>query len=255
MSHVARGQEEGWLYVYWQHSIAGLEPPSLSWSTMAWVALLHGLVVLWLLARQDDLAPVETPPLVVRLIMPEPAIQPDTQPEPLPVRQAPPKPVVKQITPLPRSVQTPEPVVAAPVVETHAPSPVAAAAPIAPPPVVANVAKADTPPAISQAEPTPVPKEDPVEQPRFDADYLDNPAPGYPPLSRKLREEGQVLLRVRVTAEGRAEQVNLHRPSGFERLDERALQTVRQWQFMPARQGGKPVDAWVIVPIQFSLKG
>ena len=68
-------------------------------------------------------------------------------------------------------------------------------------------------------------------------------------------EEGQVLLRVRVTAEGRAEQVNLHRSSGFERLDERAVHTVRQWKFMPARQGGKPVDAWVIVPIQFSLKG
>jgi len=222
---------------------------------MAWVALLHGLVMLWLLARQEVLAPVETPPLVVRLIAPEPAVQPDTRPEPMPVRPVPPKPVVKQPSPLPRPVQLHQPVVAPPVVASQAPSPVATAAPVAPPPEESSVAKADPQPAVAPAEPQPATRDEPVEQPRFDADYLDNPAPGYPPLSRKLREEGQVLLRVRVTAEGRAEQVNLHRSSGYERLDERALQTVRQWKFMPARQGGKPVDAWVIVPIQFSLKG
>jgi protein TonB len=47
----------------------------------------------------------------------------------------------------------------------------------------------------------------------------------------------------------------MHESSGFPRLDERAADTVRRWKFQPARQGGQPVEAWVIVPIQFSLKG
>lgn len=100
-----------------------------------------------------------------------------------------------------------------------------------------------------------MPAEAPVEQPRFNADYLDNPAPGYPPLSRKLREEGQVLLRVQVDAQGHPTQVNLHRSSGYTRLDARAGDTVRRWKFVPARRAGQPVEAWVIVPILFSLKG
>lgn len=90
--------------------------------------------------------------------------------------------------------------------------------------------------------------------PTFVADYLANPAPAYPSLSRELREQGRVMLRILVSSEGRAEEVLLHHSSGFERLDEAALKAVRAWRFVPARRGSESVPAWVIVPIEFSLR-
>ena len=242
--------------MYWQYTIAGFEQRPLSWPTVTAVVLLHVLAILLLATSQEVIPPEERTPIIVRLIEQAPAV-PDIQPVVLPVRQSPPTPVAKPKQPAQPAVAQPASVVDSPIVASALAS-VTTPAAVEPPPAEPAVAKADPPPVSASVQPDPVapkPREEPVEQPRFDADYLDNPSPGYPPLSRKLREEGQVLLRVRVTAEGRAEQVNLHRSSGFERLDERAVHTVRQWKFMPARQGGKPVDAWVIVPIQFSLKG
>jgi protein TonB len=95
----------------------------------------------------------------------------------------------------------------------------------------------------------------PVVAPAYDADYLHNPAPAYPALSRRLNEEGRVLLRVRVTAEGLAELVELARSSGFDRLDRAALDAVSRWRFVPARQGERSVSAYVLVPVAFVLKG
>ncbi|OGT20603.1 MAG: hypothetical protein A2V90_05080 [Gammaproteobacteria bacterium RBG_16_57_12] len=94
----------------------------------------------------------------------------------------------------------------------------------------------------------------PVVPPRFDADYLDNPAPAYPPLSRRLREQGTVLLRVHVEPSGIPGQVELKQSSGHARLDQAALDTVQLWRFVPARQGGAAVAGWVIVPISFMLR-
>ena len=86
---------------------------------------------------------------------------------------------------------------------------------------------------------------------RFDADYLHNPAPAYPAQSRRLKEEGTVLLLVRVSVEGTPLSVEVRNSSGFERLDEAGLQAVRQWRFVPAKRGGENVAASVLVPIQF----
>ena len=86
---------------------------------------------------------------------------------------------------------------------------------------------------------------------RFDADYLHNPAPTYPSQSRRLKEEGTVLSLVRVSAEGSPANVEVRQSSGFERLDEAALQAVRQWRFVPAKRGSQNVAASVLVPIQF----
>ena len=86
---------------------------------------------------------------------------------------------------------------------------------------------------------------------RFDADYLHNPAPAYPSQSRRLKEEGTVLLLVRVSAEGTPLSVEIRNSSGFERLDEAGLQAVRQWRFVPAKRGNDNVVASVLVPIQF----
>lgn len=91
-------------------------------------------------------------------------------------------------------------------------------------------------------------------EPRFDADYLSNPTPQYPSLSRRLGQEGRVLLRVYVDTQGRPQEVHLLQSSRFKRLDEVAIDTVRRWQFIAAMRGGTPVNSWVQVPILFQLR-
>jgi protein TonB len=93
-----------------------------------------------------------------------------------------------------------------------------------------------------------------VIAPRFDADYLNNPKPGYPIMSKRLGEEGQVLLRVLVSSQGSAEQVQLLRSSGFPRLDEAAQEAVAKWRFVPAKVGSVATTAWVQVPVSFQLR-
>lgn len=92
-----------------------------------------------------------------------------------------------------------------------------------------------------------------VSPPRFDAGYLNNPAPVYPNLSRRLREVGVVQLRVRVSAAGEPLEIQMFKSSGHERLDTAAKTAVQKWKFQPANRSGTPVEAWVIVPIDFSL--
>ena len=92
-----------------------------------------------------------------------------------------------------------------------------------------------------------------IEPPRFDVSYLNNPAPAYPPVSRRMKEQGRVLLRVLVSAAGSAENVEVRTSSGSERLDRAAVDAVRQWRFAPARRGGETIAAWALVPILFQL--
>jgi protein TonB len=94
----------------------------------------------------------------------------------------------------------------------------------------------------------------PVVPPSLQAGYLRNPEPPYPTVSRRLGEEGTVQLRVQVSAEGHAVRVDIHRSSGFPRLDETAAAAVREWRFVPAKRGTTPVAATVIVPIVFRLE-
>jgi protein TonB len=89
---------------------------------------------------------------------------------------------------------------------------------------------------------------------RFDADYLHNPKPAYPHASRRLGEQGKVLLRVFVSAAGLAEKVEIKLTSGFARLDQAAEEAVGRWRFVPARRGEQAIAAWVQVPITFQLE-
>jgi len=94
-----------------------------------------------------------------------------------------------------------------------------------------------------------------VSEPRFDAAYLDNPAPVYPALSRRMREEGRVIVRVFVEANGRASQVQINSSSSSPRLDQAAQEAVARWKFFPAQRGAEAIGAWVLVPIVFNLRG
>jgi len=94
----------------------------------------------------------------------------------------------------------------------------------------------------------------PVIQAHEGAGYLRNPRPAYPELARSRGWEGEVLLKVRVAATGRAEAVAVKRSSGRSLLDDAAKEAVKGWTFVPATQGGVAIPGWVEVPLVFKLQ-
>lgn len=170
--------------------------------------------------------------------LPQPKVEP-TPPPPAPQPTPKPQPVVRQ-TPKPQP--TPLPVaVADPAPSDHAP--------IVPAPV---------PPAPAEPSPAPAKPVEPavpaVQLPSSTADYLNNPAPAYPPLSRRLGEQGRVVVRVLIGTDGTASQAEIRSSSGFERLDQAALQTVLKWRYVPGKRAGVPEAMWFNVPINFVLE-
>jgi protein TonB len=86
------------------------------------------------------------------------------------------------------------------------------------------------------------------------ADYAMNPPPTYPAAARRRQQQGTVTVRVLVGADGSVERAEVAESSGFEALDDAALETVRsRWRFVPARREGLAVESWVLVPIRFAL--
>jgi len=92
-----------------------------------------------------------------------------------------------------------------------------------------------------------------IDLPSSDAAYLNNPKPPYPALSRRLGEQGKVVIRVLIGADGKAQQAQVHSSSGFDRLDQAGLQTVLKWQFEPGKRGGAPEAMWFNVPLIFKM--
>ncbi len=212
----------------WQDRLPGIGAAVLLHVVALWALLLHYEPVRKAIAITD--------PIMVNLVTPpqvEPVVPPIEPPKPLPQKQ-----FVKQ-----RPVEKPRLITA--------PATTASEFVVPPPPP-----PEPTPPPQAAAAPAPEPAPPPpVIPPKFNADYLHNPAPPYPALARRMNEQGRVILRVFVSAAGDAEKVELRSSSGSSRLDQSALETVRSWKFVPARQGANPVAAWVLVPISFSLQG
>ena len=159
-----------------------------------------------------------------------------------------PKPVAAP-APAPAPAPTPQPVaLAEPTPVPEAPTGITALRP-APPALLAAVSEsAPTPPA-----PTAPPAPPRLEQPSSNADYLNNPRPPYPALSKRLGEQGQVVLRVFIETNGTATQAEIHSSSGYERLDQTALQTVLKWRYVPGKRNGVAEAMWFNVPIHFVL--
>lgn len=84
-------------------------------------------------------------------------------------------------------------------------------------------------------------------------EYIRAPSPRYPPTSRRLREQGLVVLRVLIDVDGRALSVDVHESSGFERLDAEARNAVQRAHFKPWMEDGHARQAIVLVPIEFGL--
>ena len=170
----------------------------------------------------------------------------------------PPKPEIIPPKPLPQAKSVTRKQVAPPPVMTAAsnePAPAGfAVAPQPPPAPLAPPAPPAPPKPGAATAPVAAATEVPVTAARFDADYLKNPPPAYPALSRRMREEGKVLLLVQVSAHGTAAHVRVRQSSGFTRLDDAALEAVRQWHFVPAKRGEEAIAASVIVPIVFRIE-
>lgn len=174
----------------------------------------------------------------------------------------PPAPIVKPVPPAP-STPAPTPPkkvvvkIRTPVLPQQQPLAIAdpTPSPNAPTGVIAPVVQAS--PALVAEAPAapPAPPAPPVIQmPSSNADYLQNPKPAYPPLSKRLGEQGKVVVRVLIGVDGVPQKAEMRQSSGFDRLDQAALTTVLKWRYVPGKRGGVAEEMWFNVPINFVLE-
>lgn len=218
---------------------------------IAVIGAVIGLHVMGLWAMQSGLltrvveivVPVQVIAEMIEAPQPEiPPAPPPPAPKPEPVVQKP-RPVVK---PTPR----PEPVpIAEPLPQVVEPATITVPSPTPP---VAQAPAAEPSPVQSEAIQQPAPPR--IELPSSDADYLNNPRPAYPALSRRLGEQGKVVVRVFIDTDGSARRAEVRTSSGYERLDQTALQTVQRWRYVPGKRNGIPEAMWFNVPINFVLE-
>ena len=93
-----------------------------------------------------------------------------------------------------------------------------------------------------------------MQLPSSDADYLQNPRPPYPSISRRLNEQGKTTVRVMIGADGQPQRAEIAKSSGFTRLDEAAVTTVMRWRFVPGKRGGVAEAMWFNIPINWVLE-
>jgi protein TonB len=214
-----------------------------SYWSLALVIFIHVIAVLVLInikATEPVIKELQVPMMVSLVASPAP------EREVVPLIPTPTQPVVKQQKPIVKKLQpTPMPVAVAqevtnPVVNEVSPAPAAPVVVAKEPEVV------EAPPPKAVAEPV-------IEPPRFGAAYLHNPAPDYPQMARRLGQQGRVLLKVLVAENGMADTVELATSSGFEKLDQAAIEAVKKWSFIPAKRSNQAISAYVLVPVKFSL--
>jgi TonB family protein len=76
----------------------------------------------------------------------------------------------------------------------------------------------------------------------------------YPPEAKKQGIQGRVIARFCVTKDGSVDRVSVMRGVSPD-LDREAVRVLGSLSgFRPGRQGGKPVDVWYQLPIEFALK-
>ena len=80
-----------------------------------------------------------------------------------------------------------------------------------------------------------------------------NQKPEYPTMSRRLNEQGTVVLLVLVLEDGTAGKVDIKKSSGFPLLDDAAKVAVIQWHFIPANIDGQSISESYSLSIPFVL--
>ncbi|MEO5796295.1 MAG: TonB family protein [Rhodoferax sp.] len=171
-------------------------------------------------------------------------------PKPKPPPPAPPAPVKQQVvkTKAPTPPPAPRPMaIADPTPTPNAPTGVTTPQPPAPP-IAEPVAVA---PAAPPAAPPAPPR---IVLPSSDADYLNNPKPTYPAMSKRLGEQGKVLVRVFIGIDGIPDKAELKRSSGYDRLDRSALEYILKCRFVAGKVNGVPQPMWYEAPVNYVLE-
>lgn len=213
------------------------------------VVLLH-VAGLWALQSglvrkaAEVIVPAE---ILSEFITPPAPPAPPVPPPPPPPKPAPPPPKPAPRTPAPRPAPMPV------AVPDPAPAPTAPVGITEPQPPAPPIAAPQAPPAPPPAPPAP-PAPPKIELPSSDAAYLNNPKPAYPAISKRLGEQGKVVVRVLIGADGLPQKVELSKSSGYDRLDRLAMDTVMRYKFVPGKRNGVPETMWNLVPFNFVLE-
>lgn len=203
------------------------------------VVLLFHVALLWalqsgLLKRAVELVvPVQM--LSEFIEPPAPKVAPPPPAPPVPVKQPMPKHTAPTLPPAPQQL----------AIVDNTPAPEARQVEAAPP----------TPKTAEPVQAAPAPLAPPrVELPSSHADYLQNPKPVYPRLSKRMGEQGQVVYSVLIGADGLPVSARLVKSSGFDRLDEASLNAVMRWRYVPGKRNGVPTAMSFNVPINWVLE-
>jgi len=228
-----------------------MTPARLTLNVGLGVALAHLGLLLWLIGRMahPDAAPprVQWVEAVTVTDLPKPHLEPKPQPAPA-LRRPEPAPTASPTPLAPMAVPASAPPLAPVEVRPGPPAPPgpAEASPSRLAAVAASAGVPSTPSSQSQsAETTP---------PSHAAAYLNNPPPAYPAISKRLGEQGRVVIRVYIDERGIPSQAQFSVRSGYSRLDQAAMDAVMSWRYVPAKRGEVPLAMWFNVPITFDLK-
>jgi protein TonB len=94
---------------------------------------------------------------------------------------------------------------------------------------------------------------DPDDQPaHVDPNYPHNPPP-YPDAAQVNGEQGSVVLDVKVGSSGKVRNIKIDRSSGFDDLDNAAIEGVLGWRFVPAMVDGETSTDWTKLTITYRL--
>lgn len=167
--------------------------------------------------------------------------------EPPKPKEPPPPPPPPPPAPKPKEVRTPPP--PRPVaIRTPAPAPAAPTGVIEPQPPAPPLAPPAPPAPPTPPSPPPAPPAAPaVQLPSTNADYLNNPKPVYPAMSKRLGEQGKTIVRVLIGVDGLPKSASIRQSSGYERLDEAARTAVMSWRYVPGKRNG------VVEPMEFNV--
>ena len=199
------------------------------------VIAVHGALLYFLFKQQFIPPPKQLETLLVNFI---PAARPKEEPQ-----SQPPTPPKSQ--PVKKQQQSRQIVAETPVVSESEP----VAPSFQPEPEPQPVAIAEPAPAPQMpAGPVTLSSELSVACPQLNA-------PAYPALSRRLGEEGKLVLRVEMDEKGHVSQAEIVNSSGFKRLDEAAMTAVKTWRCNPPVRNGQPVRAVALQPFNFVLQG
>lgn len=209
---------------------------------LLFVLVLHGAGLYGLWSYRIIPTPDEAITLMVNLINPPPPEQPKPPEPPKPVPPPPkPKPRPPEIPKQHQHLAVEAPVVLPDEPVEFVPPPVPVPAPVEPPP--------PSPPVVV-APPQPV-----VLSGDLSVSCPERTPPHYPMSSKRLNEQGKVVLRVELAEDGRIADVTIKTSSGHRRLDEAALNAVKTWRCKPATRDGVAVRAVALQPFNFILEG